>query len=378
MIENEFKIMLDRERYEKLLSLYEWQEVIDQTNYYYDTKELALSALHITCRVREIAGKYYLQMKFPGASEFSREELEKPLDSLPDEIDADEPFRPHPHGHAMLPKVKRLGSLKTMRSVYRFNGGEIDLDKSEYFGKIDYELEIEFTDEDAARTVLAEIKAKLDLQTVSEVCTGKIRRFLTEYFISKTEVKPLKYGNTNTYFIKGSGKGLLVDTDWAGTLSEFFKTLKTAGYTVSDIDYVMVTHWHPDHIGLVGELAALGVKPLIFDVQREFIHSSDEILLKSGKNFTPLDEGGAKFITCAGSRAFLSGFGISGEVIHTPAHSADSVSLILDNGAAIVGDLPPIEVADGYDGGAVKESWSAVLSHSPKIIYYGHANEKKL
>lgn len=181
MIENEFKVMLDQEQYEKLLAEYKWNEVIVQVNHYYDTEDLMMSSLHITCRVREIEGKYFLQMKFPGAAEYSRVEFEKSLDDLPEEIDADEPFRPHPHGHPMLPIVKRIGSLKTTRNVYRFDGGEIDLDKSEYFGKTDYELEIEFTDEGAARRMLAEITEKLGIKPNSEVCIGKVRRFLEEY-----------------------------------------------------------------------------------------------------------------------------------------------------------------------------------------------------
>lgn len=185
MIENEFKIMLDKVRYEKLLAMYEWNEVIEQINHYYDNEDLLLSELHITCRVREIAGKYFLQMKFPGAVEYSRVELEEPLDSLPDEIDADKALRPHPHGHNMLPKVKRLGALKTTRNVHRFEGGEIDLDKSEYFGKTDYELEIEFTDEKSARKVLGDIRIKLDIEPNSEVCAGKIRRFMEEYLKGK-------------------------------------------------------------------------------------------------------------------------------------------------------------------------------------------------
>lgn len=185
MIENEFKIMLGFEQYEKLLAMYEWNEVIEQTNHYYDNEDLLLSELHITCRVREIAGKYFLQMKFPGAVEYSRVELEEPLDSLPDEIDADKALRPHPHGHNMLPKVKRLGALKTTRNVHRFEGGEIDLDKSEYFGKTDYELEIEFTDEKSARKVLNDIRIKLDIEPNSVVCAGKIRRFMEEFLKGK-------------------------------------------------------------------------------------------------------------------------------------------------------------------------------------------------
>lgn len=181
MIENEFKVMLDPEQYEKLLAMYEWNKVIVQTNHYYDTDNFDLEKLHITCRVREIDGKYSWQMKFPTYKALSRMEFEQPLDSLPEEIDADKATRPHPHRHDMLPVVKRIGSLKTIRNVYCFKGGEIDLDKSEYFGKVDYELEIEFTDEEAARAVLNEITEKLGLTPNTEERVGKVRRFLDEY-----------------------------------------------------------------------------------------------------------------------------------------------------------------------------------------------------
>ena len=32
----------------------------------------------------------------------------------------------------------------------------------------------------------------------------------------------LRYGNTNTYYVPGSDGGILVDTDYAGTLPSFF------------------------------------------------------------------------------------------------------------------------------------------------------------
>lgn len=182
MIENEFKIMLDQGQYEKVLEMFGWNEVIVQVNHYYDTDDLILSSLHITCRVREIfgiEGKYFLQMKFPAAAEYSRVELEKPLDALPETLTADELLRPN--GYGDLPNVKRLGMLKTTRNVHRFEGGEIDLDKSEYFGKTDYEIEVEFTDENSARKVLSKITEKLGIEPNSEVCAGKIRRFLEEY-----------------------------------------------------------------------------------------------------------------------------------------------------------------------------------------------------
>lgn len=44
-------------------------------------------------------------------------------------------------------------------------------------------------------------------------------------------------------------------------------------------------------------------------------------------------------ISCADSRATLAGIGISGEIVHTPCHSDDSVSLLLDDGSVFTGDL---------------------------------------
>lgn len=189
-------------------------------------------------------------------------------------------------------------------------------------------------------------------------------------------IKTLKYGNTKTFFVS-SGEGILIDTDWAGTLPAFFKEIKRNNIEVRDIGYVLITHYHPDHMGIAGELIRLGVKLLVIDVQREFVHSSDDIIRRSGAEFVPIDESSAVYISCEESREFLRGIGIDGEIIHTPGHSDDSVSLILDSGTAFVGDLPPIDVIDGYDDVAVRESWDLILSYSPKVVYYGHAKLKR-
>lgn len=177
MIENEFKIMLTEEQYEKLLTKYDFATVT-QVNYYYDTDELEMSARHITVRVRELGGIFFLQVKLPTEKALSRVELSKELPALPEKLSAG---LLNSLTEGEYPDVKKLGSLKTTRSVWEFDGGEIDLDKSEYFGKTDYEVEIEFTDEENARAVLGEITRALGIMPGAEVCAGKIRRFLEEY-----------------------------------------------------------------------------------------------------------------------------------------------------------------------------------------------------
>ena len=73
----------------------------------------------------------------------------------------------------------------------------------------------------------------------------------------------------------------------------------------------------------------------------------------------------------------LKNIGVEGEIISTPSHSKDSISLILDNGICFVGDLEPIEYLDAYDSNIkLKSDWDLVMSYNPKMIYYAHANEK--
>lgn len=87
----------------------------------------------------------------------------------------------------------------------------------------------------------------------------------------------LKYGNTNTFFIRGMSGNLLVDTDYAGTLPAFYRAIKDCKIKISDITYILATHYHPDHIGLVSELMNQGVKLLVIDIQYSYIHFADSI-----------------------------------------------------------------------------------------------------
>lgn len=180
MVENEFKVMLTDQQYTKLYAMYGWDTEYTQMNYYFDTPTLELINSHITCRVRYVKGAYYLQMKFPSGKEYSRVELEKKLgDALPYMLSSAELNALS--GRNDMPSVRLIGELRTLRSIKQFDGAELDLDKSTYFGKCDHELEIEFTDEAAARKLLSYIKELLGIEQCSDVCLGKIHRFVEEY-----------------------------------------------------------------------------------------------------------------------------------------------------------------------------------------------------
>jgi glyoxylase-like metal-dependent hydrolase (beta-lactamase superfamily II) len=192
-------------------------------------------------------------------------------------------------------------------------------------------------------------------------------------------ITKIKYGNTNTFLIKGSKANILIDTDYAGTLYAFYKALKEAGLKVSDINYLLATHYHPDHIGLVSELMDQGVKLLILESQLPYVHYSDPIFAKEPYlNYKAIDESKAQILRFSDSSAFLSSIGINGDILPAPSHSEDSIIITLEDGTVIAGDLEPFEYLEAYeDNKELKADWDKILSLNPKRVLYAHANEKR-
>ena len=188
----------------------------------------------------------------------------------------------------------------------------------------------------------------------------------------------IRYGNTNTFLLRGETGSLLIDTDYAGTMPSFYRAIKELGVKIADITYVLATHYHPDHIGLISELMSQGVKLVIMESQRESVHYSDVIFARDAHlRYIPIDESQAEMVLLRDSREFLDRLGIKGEIISTPSHSKDSISVILDDGTFIVGDLEPVEYLEAYeDNRELKADWDKLLGLHPKRILYAHANAK--
>ena len=184
----------------------------------------------------------------------------------------------------------------------------------------------------------------------------------------------LKYGNTNTYLIKGTEKYILFDTDWAGTFERFCQAIKSIGIQIQDIEYLFLSHFHPDHMGIAGQLAELGIKIVVVDIQKDFVHFSDEIFVKEkNKSFIPIDDAKVILISIDESRSFFEKLGIQGEIIETPGHSDDSVSIWLDDGMLLVGDLNPLYELPLHEGTQIADTWNKLLKMRPNKICYGHA-----
>ncbi len=143
------------------------------------------------------------------------------------------------------------------------------------------------------------------------------------------------------------------------------------GIQLAGIPYQLVTHYHPDHAGLAEELKRLGVRLIVIDTQLAGIPLL-RTYVKPEDNYTDIQLAGNILLTVAESRAFLADIGIQGEIISTPGHSHDSVTLILDEGAAFTGDLTPPMAMPQVPADLAYQSWEKLRSKGVTTIYPGH------
>ncbi len=193
------------------------------------------------------------------------------------------------------------------------------------------------------------------------------------------KIHELKYASTNTYLIEGDSGMLLFDTGWAGTFPMFLRAMGELNIPVQKISYILTSHFHPDHMGIAEEIAELGPKIVVMDVQREFIHAADPVFARTPSvGFVPIRDEGVRFISLEESAAFLAEMGLKGRILHTPGHSDDSISLWLEEGMLFVGDLNPLYELELHRGTEIGASWESLLSLKPKTVYYGHAKTADL
>lgn len=78
----------------------------------------------------------------------------------------------------------------------------------------------------------------------------------------------------NAYLVKGDGEWMLIDTGWNTryTFSSLQKQLAELGIGVEHIGLVLITHFHPDHYGLVGKLKeSTQARVAMHGVEKDFI-----------------------------------------------------------------------------------------------------------
>lgn len=188
---------------------------------------------------------------------------------------------------------------------------------------------------------------------------------------TKTTIVNVGYRSTNFWVVSAGTSRLLVDLGWPGTMSTMRANLDRVGIPLREIRYGLATHYHIDHAGLAQDLKQAGVALLVVDLQAEWIPRMKEHI-KPTDHFTDISLDDNTMISLEASRALLSRLGIAGEILHTPGHSPDSVSLLLDDGAVFTGDLTHPMFATEEDTDVVNASWALLRARGATTVHAGH------
>ncbi len=200
-------------------------------------------------------------------------------------------------------------------------------------------------------TALYDGAIDLDEKLLKDINKRDVQRLLARQFLKGPKVQTA----VNAYLVNTGSKLILVDAGAAKLfgpgLGNIVDNLKAAGYTPDQVDTVLITHLHGDHVnGLVTP-----------DGQRVFAHAeiwsaqadnafwlSEEIAAKAPKDFQPFFKmsrdaaapylAAGKWKTFDGNRELLAGVDSVDTKGHTPGHasyrfSSDGQQLL------ILGDL---------------------------------------
>ena len=173
-----------------------------------------------------------------------------------------------------------------------------------------------------------------------------------------SEIITIKVSFTNCFLVKAKKGYLMIDTSYPNKYASFLRKLQKRKIDLKEIKYLLLTHHHDDHAGFAAEL--------VKDTGAKIIAQEQAIpYLEKGQS-----EEESKPVNCC-IRTLLGAFtlfhkftyppvkvtdrdliikkdnfkllkeevGIDGMILHTPGHTRDSISVVLADGKAFVGDL---------------------------------------
>jgi ribonuclease/clavin/mitogillin len=179
------------------------------------------------------------------------------------------------------------------------------------------------------------------------------------------------YRSTNYWVVSVGRARLLVDLGWPGTMGTMRRGLDRMGVPLTELRYALATHYHIDHAGLAQEFKQAGVPLLVLETQVTAIPLM-KASTKPDDHYLDIALHDNVTVTFVETRALLQQLGIAGEIVPTPGHSDDSVSLVLDDGSAFTGDLTPPMLVTEDTQELVAAIWQRLRERGARQIYPGH------
>ncbi len=221
-------------------------------------------------------------------------------------------------------------------------------------------------------------------------------------------VRPLKLSVTRCFLVTADDQCVLIDTGYEYEWELFCKRLRETKIGLSEVSHLILTHHHDDHSGMLNRI--VNDNPSI----RVVMSRHAAAILRTGKHYHAPGSGyvnrrvslllslKGKFdkrwthtfppyhtreqdILIDGEMSLNDiGINMKGKIIETAGHSIDSISLLLDGGASIVGDAAAnflqwagtrhciISIDNLHDYYA---SWEKLIAEKTQIIYPAHGNK---
>lgn len=207
------------------------------------------------------------------------------------------------------------------------------------------------------------------------------------------QVTRLLGGRSNVFFVTNGKVNLVVDTSIGSMRKKLLCQIRQKN--ISHIDFLLLTHAHFDHAANAAYLKQLfNPKVLIHETESPYLKYGESIKTGGTNWFSRLiinignrHLNWLKYDPCdfdftVGQMFDLSKFGFDAFILHTPGHTKGSVSLVVDNEIAIVGDcmfgifkstvLPPFV----EDVPEMVRSWGKLLETGCRIFLPSHGEEK--
>ncbi len=215
---------------------------------------------------------------------------------------------------------------------------------------------------------------------------------------SGQKITQVLHGRSNVFLLTNGQSNILIDTSPGFMWETLQKRLDRLG--IDHIDLLILTHSHFDHAANAARIKEKYKARII-------IHRSEAQCLAIGDNILPTGtnpfskllvrvfakqfESFARYQPCSCDLTVdeifdLSGYGFNAYLIHTPGHTQGSISLIIDDEKALVGDtmfgvfpwtvFPPF----ANDESLMVNSWEKLLKTKCKVFIpsHGSANNRWL
>lgn len=206
-------------------------------------------------------------------------------------------------------------------------------------------------------------------------------------------------GRSNVFLITHGSRNILVDTSTKSNWSRLEKRLNDL--QVTQLDYLILTHTHFDHAANSSAIKEKYNALVIVNKNEASFLTTGENIIPNGTNpftrfliyflakkvFPRLKYQPCQYDILSDSILDLRDFGFEAYILGTPGHTTGSMSVVVDNEIALVGDamfgifkwsvLPPY----GSDTGQMIKSWGLLLGQTDCSLFipgHGTANSRKL